>query len=92
MSAPQPSNPRAQADHVIRQRFGERLRELRLERHVNQDELAHRAGLHRSHIGLLENGKRDAQLTTVFRLASALEVPPSQLLDFTVDLHENTEG
>lgn len=71
-------------EQAFRRRFGERLRQLRLERGLNQDEFASRARLHRSHVGLLENGRRDAQLTTLYRLSRALGVTPSELLDVEI--------
>lgn len=73
--------PFHEQEQLFRQQLGERLRKLRLERGLNQDELAHRAHLHRSHVGLLENARRDPQLTTLYRLARALEVTPAELLD-----------
>lgn len=77
------SEPADLADQVrrFRRRLGERIRALRLESGLNQDELAHRAGLHRSHIGLVENGLRDPQLATIYRIAAAFRLTPAQLLD-----------
>ena len=69
----------------FRRRLGERIRALRLESGLNQDELAHRAGLHRSHIGLVENGLRDPQLATIYRLAVAFRLTPAQLLDIPLE-------
>ena len=71
----------AEQEQRLRRRLGEHIRALRLESGLNQDEFAHRAGLHRSHIGLVENGRRDPQLTTLFRIAAALGLTPTQLLD-----------
>lgn len=84
MPQPQP-DPHAEQERLFRRRFGQRLRALRLERGLNQDEFAHLAKLHRSHIGLLENGQRDPQLTTLYRLAAALGITPAQLLDIPLE-------
>lgn len=70
----------------IAKHFGETLAALRIERGLSQEELAHEAGLHRTFISLVELGKRQPTLTTVFELAAALEVRPSLLLRRTEKL------
>jgi len=47
---------------------------------MSQDELAHRAGYHRTYIGLLERAVNSPSLKTVFNLCSVLEIRPSRLL------------
>ena len=47
---------------------------------MTQEELAARAGLHVTHISLLEHGKRSARLETLERLGKALRVQPRQLI------------
>lgn len=53
--------------------FGERLRELRVERNLTQTELAERCGSNRPFISNLERGVKVPSLTMVLRLAEALE-------------------
>lgn len=48
---------------------------------MTQEELAQRAGLHRTAIGLLENGERVPRIDTLVRLADSMVVPPGELLD-----------
>jgi transcriptional regulator with XRE-family HTH domain len=60
-------------------RFGQRIRELRDAKGWSQDQLADVAGLHRTHISLIENAKREIQLDTVEKLAAALAVEPAEL-------------
>jgi len=60
--------------------FGERVRELRLERGLSQEELAAKAGLHRTAISFIEIAKRSSTLETVERLARALRVQPVDLM------------
>jgi transcriptional regulator with XRE-family HTH domain len=48
---------------------------------LSQEDLADRAGLHRTTISPLELGKRSLRVTTLFHLAGVLGVPPGQLLD-----------
>lgn len=67
--------------------FANRLLTVRQQRGYSQEELANRSGLHRNAVSNLERGTSnrepfvsDPQLSTVYRLAHALEVPPSYLL------------
>lgn len=61
-------------------RFGHRLREIRESRGLFQEELADAAGIHRTHISLIERNRRSVRLDTLFRLAVALEVDPADLV------------
>lgn len=47
---------------------------------VSQEELAHRAGLHRTYISDIERGARNPSLKTLSRLADALEISTSELI------------
>ena len=57
------------------ERFGENLLRIRQARKLSQENLAERAGIHRTQISLLESGRRQPLLETVVRLAGALDVP-----------------
>ena len=61
-------------------KFGKRVRELREEREFSQEDLAFEAGLHRTHISLIETAKRSVRIETIEALAKALEVQPSDLM------------
>ena len=61
--------------------FGANLARLREDSGVTQEELSFRASLHRTEIGLLERGGRLPRIDTLAKLAGALGVPPSSLLD-----------
>ncbi|WP_292938457.1 helix-turn-helix transcriptional regulator [Noviherbaspirillum sp.] len=63
--------------------FGLRLRELRLERGLSQEELGSLAELDRTYISGIERGTRNVGLINVFRIASALDVHPSELFATT---------
>jgi transcriptional regulator with XRE-family HTH domain len=53
---------------------GRRVRTLRLELEISQEELAARAGLHRNYVGSVERGERDIGIMALGRLAAALGV------------------
>jgi transcriptional regulator with XRE-family HTH domain len=52
--------------------FGQRLREVRQRRAINQKGLALKAGMSEAYLSNLENGLKVPSLTTVLRLAVAL--------------------
>jgi transcriptional regulator with XRE-family HTH domain len=61
--------------------FAENLKRLRKERGMEPVDLARKAGLHPTHVGYLESGKRAPALTTIKLLTEALEVGSDELLD-----------
>lgn len=62
------------------QKFGLIVRRLREEAELSQEALADAAGLHRTHVSLIERGQRSARLETVEALAKALRVKPGDLM------------
>jgi transcriptional regulator with XRE-family HTH domain len=61
--------------------LGTNLRDARTKLGLTQEEVANRSGVHATEVSRLESGKRDPQVSTLLRLAKALEVPPGRLLD-----------
>lgn len=61
-------------------RFGVVLQQYRQVAGISQEELAHRAGLHRTYISQLERGLKSPTLDVVFTLAPALKVPAKKFL------------
>jgi len=64
----------ARSDRWKRQ-FGDRVRELRGERGLSQEQLAHAAGVHRTYAGAVERGEQNISLTNLHEFAEALGVP-----------------
>lgn len=60
--------------------FGRRLRELRIERGLSQEELAQRAGLDRTYVSQAEQGRRNATLRTLQKIATALDTELAVLI------------
>lgn len=71
---------RQNREDVLKQ-FGETLRSYRLEAGLSQEKLAAKAGLDRTYVGGAERGERNVALVNIVRLAQALGVRPSQLLE-----------
>jgi transcriptional regulator with XRE-family HTH domain len=63
-------------------RFGRHLAELRRAQGMSQESLALDSGLARSYLGGVGRGQRNIALVNICRLAQALELPPSRLLEF----------
>jgi len=61
--------------------FGENLARCRKRAAMSQEELGVRASLHRTEISQLERGLRVARIDTLVKLAGALGVAPSELIE-----------
>ena len=64
----------------ITKHFGEAVRDARKNLNITQEELAHIADINRSHMGQIERGYKSANLTTIDRIAKALNCSPASLL------------
>lgn len=62
-------------------KFGRNLWRCRRRASMSQEELGARASLHRTEIGMLEQGTRLARVDTLMKLAGSLSVSPMELLE-----------
>ncbi|GHU06482.1 hypothetical protein FACS1894158_13020 [Betaproteobacteria bacterium] len=60
--------------------FGRVLRQQRKQARLTQEQLALTADLQRNYVSELERGQKQASLMTLFKLASALDVAPHELV------------
>jgi transcriptional regulator with XRE-family HTH domain len=58
----------------IKLKIGLRIKELRQKKGVSQEALAHLAGLDRTYINSVENGKRNISIINIEKIANALEI------------------
>jgi transcriptional regulator with XRE-family HTH domain len=65
--------------------FGRTLRKARRDRDLSQEALADRAGLSAKHVGEIERANKDPRMTTVLRLAGALELRAGELFQLYDD-------
>lgn len=61
--------------------FGNRIRQLRLEMHLSQEELAEKAEVHRTYIGMIERAEKNITLCNIEKIASALNIRLTDLFD-----------
>lgn len=76
-------------DRLLEKFFGQVLHQLRKERDLSQEELGFESGYHRTYISQLERGKKSPSLQTIFQLAKALNVEPSEIIKFIQGLADS---
>jgi len=59
--------------------FGERVRDLRKRKSLSQEELAARAGVHRTYVGMIERAEKNITLENIEKIAKALGVRIEEL-------------
>lgn len=72
-----------QDDSNILQRIGAKIKELRIEKGLSQEELAEKSGVDRTFIGGLERGERNVSILTLCEIAKAFGVDITQFLSNT---------
>jgi len=60
--------------------FGDNVRKLRQEAGLSQEDLADRAGLHRTYVSSVERGNRNVSLLNIFAISKALGCDARDLL------------
>ncbi len=61
--------------------LGKTIRKLRNKIGISQEELAERAGIHRTYMGDVERGERNIAALNIVKIAKALKVKPSALFE-----------
>jgi len=60
--------------------LGDNVKSIRLKKGLSQDNLAEKAGLHRTYIGGIERGERNVSILNIERIAKALNVKIDDLV------------
>ena len=60
--------------------FGRNVREIRKKKGLSQEQLAFKADLHRTYIGMIERAEKNITLINIEKIAMALEVEVSELI------------
>ena len=69
-------------DQILIEEFGKRIRQLRTERDLSQEELAELTGFHCTYIGMVERGERNISLSNIGVFARTFEMSVSELFEF----------
>lgn len=65
----------------VRVRVGLNLQNARRDRGLSQEELAHLAGIHQTYLSGVERGKRNPSILVLQRIATALKLDVSVLVE-----------
>ncbi|HEV2988636.1 MAG TPA: helix-turn-helix transcriptional regulator [Candidatus Angelobacter sp.] len=69
----------------LRERFGKRLRSLRIAAGLTQEQLAEKSDISVDFLSLIERGRNSPSFDNLDSLASALQLPASDLFIFEED-------
>lgn len=65
----------------IQVKFGKKIKNIRNKKGFSQEKLASKSGLHRTYISDIERGDRNVSIRNIEKIAKALGVKPSELLN-----------
>jgi transcriptional regulator with XRE-family HTH domain len=65
----------------ILEKFGEKLKEYRKLKGLSQEQLAEKANMHRTYIGMLERAEKNITLLNIEKIAIALEIKITDLIN-----------
>lgn len=60
--------------------FGNLIQNIRKNKSISQEKLSEKTGLDRTYISLIETGKRNPTLTSICKIAKALDIKASELI------------
>ena len=64
----------------LKKLVGDRIRQLRREKRLSQEELGYKSDLHYTHIGAIERGEKNWSIDTLVKVAGGLNVTVNDLL------------
>lgn len=62
-------------------RFGKKVRTLRLEQGLSQEQLADKAGFHRTYVGMIERAEKNITLENIEKISKALGCKITELIE-----------
>lgn len=65
----------------LQKQFGLRVKELRLKKGLSQEALAFKAGIDRTYMTGVENGKRNVSIKNIEKIIKAVELPISEFFN-----------
>ncbi len=67
--------------HITLEKFGRNVREYRNMLGLSQEQLAEKAGVHRTYIGMIERAEKNITLLNIEKIAQALEIEIKDLFE-----------
>jgi transcriptional regulator with XRE-family HTH domain len=64
-----------------RLKFADKVRDIRRKQGLSQEELADRAGMHRTYIGAIERAEQNVSIDNIHHIAKALHIKVKDLFD-----------
>ncbi len=61
-------------------KFGERVRDIRTQKGLSQEQLAHIVNVHRTYIGMIERAEKNITLLNIEKIANGFEMSVHELL------------
>lgn len=62
-------------------KFGNKVREFRIQKGLSQEQLAHLANVHRTYIGMIERAEKNITLINIEKIARGLSINLTDLLN-----------
>lgn len=66
----------------IEEKFGRKIKELRVRQRISQEELAFRSGLSKNYISDIERGTRNVSLKAIEKIAAGFSISEKELFTF----------
>ena len=74
---------------IISKIIGDKIRNMRKQQDWSQEELAHRAGIHPSHMGQIERGEKSPTVDSIEKIVVALGITFEELFESTGQIEKN---
>jgi len=71
--------------------LGDRIRVLRLDKGLSQEQLGERSGLHTNYIGQIERGEKNLTIESLQKISRSLDIPLEQLFHSIDPLYAQSE-
>ncbi|MNI42120.1 HTH-type transcriptional regulator SinR [compost metagenome] len=72
-------------------RLGDRIRQLRKDHNLSQEQLGELAGLHTNYIGQVERGEKNVTIESLEKIATGLQVSMEQLFRYIDPIKQEDE-
>lgn len=67
----------------LQQSLGKRIRQIRKERGLTQEDFARRIGIDYKHLGSIERGNENVTIQTIEKICRAIDITPSEIFVFS---------